>query len=59
MIWFRSANAHTGLQLHRCTKGRTDGSIRLCANALQKPLGPQMSTRPRLNGDYLDLTHVR
>jgi hypothetical protein len=32
MIWFRSANSHTGPQLHRCTiRGRTDGSIRLRA----------------------------
>src|SRR5579864_7073591 len=36
MIWFRSANSHTGPQLHRCIRGRTDGSIRLCANLLQK-----------------------
>jgi len=39
MIWFRSANSHTGPQLHRCIRGRTDGSIRLRANLLQKPLG--------------------
>src|SRR5262249_43957355 len=38
MIWFRSANSHRGPQLHRCIRGRTDGSIRLCANLLQKPL---------------------
>src|ERR1700747_563274 len=39
MIWFRSANSHTGPQLHRCTiRGRTDGSIRLRANLLQKSL---------------------
>src|SRR5580704_17228960 len=37
MIWFRSANSHTGPQLHRCIRGRTDGSIRLRANLLQKP----------------------
>src|SRR6185436_13551885 len=37
-IWFRSANSHTGPQLHRCIRGRTDGSIRPSANALQKPL---------------------
>jgi len=37
MIWFRSANSHTGPQLHRCTiRGRTDGSIRLRADLLQK-----------------------
>src|SRR5204863_312101 len=38
MIWFRSANSHTGPQLHRCIRGRTDGSIRLRANLLQIPL---------------------
>src|SRR6516164_6355085 len=38
MIWFRSANSHRGPQLHRCIRGRTDGSIRLRANLLQKPL---------------------
>src|SRR5258705_13164405 len=38
MIWFRSANPHTGPQLHRCIRGRTDGSIRLRANILQKLL---------------------
>src|SRR4029434_1866573 len=38
MIWFRSANSHTGPQHHRCIRGRTDGSIRLRANLLQKPL---------------------
>src|ERR1700757_5270899 len=39
MIWFRSANSHTGPQLHRCTiRGRTDGSIRLHADLLQKSL---------------------
>src|SRR5262249_38090706 len=45
MIWFRSANSHTGPQLHCCIRGRTDGSIRLRANALQKPLAfPGAST---------------
>jgi hypothetical protein len=53
MIWFRSANSHTGPQLHRCTiRGRTDGSIRLRADLPQKSLasrgGPQMSTRPNI-----------
>ena len=38
MIWFRSANSHTGPQLHRCIRGRTDGSIRLRANPPKKPL---------------------
>jgi hypothetical protein len=51
MIWFRSANSYTGPQLHRCTiRDRTDGSIRLRADLLQKSLasrgGPQMSTQP-------------
>jgi hypothetical protein len=50
MIWFRSANSHTGPQFHRCIRGRTDGSIRLRANLLQNHLHlagrPQMSTRP-------------
>src|SRR6185436_8970691 len=38
MIWFRSANSHTGPQLHRCIRGRTDGSNRLRAVLLQKSL---------------------
>jgi hypothetical protein len=38
MIWFRSANSHTGPQLHRGIRGRTDGSLRLRANLLKKPL---------------------
>src|SRR4051812_1923166 len=38
MIWFRSANSHTGPQLHRCIRGRTDGSIRQRANPPKKPL---------------------
>jgi hypothetical protein len=38
MIWFRPANSHTGPQLHRCIRGRTDGSIRPRANILQKLL---------------------
>jgi hypothetical protein len=50
MIWFRSANSHTGPQLHRCIRGRTDGSIRLRANLFKNRLHlagrPQMSTRP-------------
>src|SRR5262249_16781523 len=29
---------HTGPQLHRCIRGRTDGSIRLRAKSLQLPL---------------------
>src|SRR5262245_48563832 len=51
MIWFRSANSHTGPQLHRCIRGRTDGSIRLRANLLQKspPEGPQTSNHIVIN----------
>ena len=52
MIWFRSANSHTGPQLHRCIRGRTDGSIRLRATLLKNRLHleglPQMSSRPSL-----------
>ena len=54
MIWFRSANSHTGPQLHRCIRGRTDGSIRLRApsskNRLHLAGRPQMSTRPSIMG---------
>jgi hypothetical protein len=32
MIWFRSANSHTGPQLRHSVRGRTDGSIRLRAD---------------------------
>ena len=35
MIWFRSANSHTGPQLYRCIRGRTDGSIRLRVSTVQ------------------------
>jgi hypothetical protein len=49
MIWFRSANSHTGPQLHRCIRGRTDGRIRLRANFFKNRLHlegrPQMSSR--------------
>src|ERR1700745_1148309 len=45
MIWFRSANSHTGPQLHRCTiRGRTDGSIRLRAELLQKSLASRVAS---------------
>ena len=47
MIWFRSANSHTGPQLHRCIRGRTDGSIRLRADILQKPLAFAGRMTPR------------
>ena len=49
MIWFRSANSHTGPQLHRCIRGRTDGRLRadlLQKNRLRLAGRPQMSTRP-------------
>ena len=59
MIWFRSANSHTGPQLHRCIRGRTDGSIRLRANLLQKPLAlggastdEYTTSRPRARGEH-------
>src|SRR3954462_4342984 len=48
MIWFRSANSHTGPQLHRCIRGRTDGSIRLRADILQKPLASRGAKAPLL-----------
>jgi len=34
VMWFRSANSHTGQQLHRCITGRTDGSCRLRATPI-------------------------
>src|SRR5262247_1370521 len=57
MIWFRSANSHTGPQLHRCIRGRTDGSIRLCANLLQKPLalGGASTDEYSLSAKWLEL----
>ena len=36
MMWIRSANSHTGQQLQPAQRGRTDGSIRLRADLLQK-----------------------
>ena len=36
MIWFRSANSHTGPQLHRCIRGRTNDVIRLRAKSSSK-----------------------
>ena len=47
LIWFRSANSHTGPQHHRCTRGRTDGSIRLRAHILQR-IGLRFSGRPQM-----------
>src|SRR3954470_11193791 len=38
MIWFRSANSHTGPQLHRFIRGPTYGRIRQGANPPKKPL---------------------
>ena len=48
MIWFRSENSHTGPQLHRCIRGRTDGSTRLRADlpAVQAR-GKQFSDQPK------------
>src|SRR4029077_13900444 len=56
MIWFRSANSHTGPQLHRCIRGRTDGSIRLRADILQKPLASRGASTDGLKDD--DKYHV-
>jgi acyl-lipid omega-6 desaturase (Delta-12 desaturase) len=56
MIWFRSANSHTGPQLHRCTiRGRTDGSIRLRADPLQKSL----ASRGASTDEYWRRNHAR
>lgn len=51
LIWFRSANSHTGPQLHRCSKGRTDGSIRLRAISFKYRL--RLQGRPQMP-DVLD-----
>lgn len=51
LIWFRSANSHTGPQLHRCSKGRTDGSIRLRAISIKYRL--RLQGRPQMP-DVLD-----
>jgi Transposase IS116/IS110/IS902 family len=62
MIWFRSANSHTGPQLHRCIRGRTDGSIRLRANLLQKPLalgGASTDAKGRDFAAWLGLTPLQ
>src|SRR6266850_1080617 len=56
MIWFRSANSHTGPQLDRCIRGRTDGSIRLRADILQKPLASRGASTDGLKDD--DKYHV-
>jgi hypothetical protein len=56
MIWFRSANSHTGPQLHRCIRGRTDGSIRLRANPLQKPLALGGASTDEYNGPRTNST---
>ena len=53
MIWFRSANSHTGPQLHRCIRGRTDGSIRLRANARQKPLASRGASTDEYTPSHL------
>jgi hypothetical protein len=52
MIWFRSANSHTGPQLHRYIRGRTDGSIRLRANLLQKPLASGAASTDEYTPSY-------
>ena len=52
VMWFRSANSHTGQRLGRIT-GRTDGSIRLLAKPhryrLQPKGRPQMESGPFAN----------
>ena len=61
MIWFRSANSHTGPQLHRCIiRGRTDGSIRLRANLLQKPLASRGASTDEytLDSFHLNLAQI-
>ena len=50
MIWFRSANSHTGPRLDRCIRGRTDGSIRLRAYILQKPLASRRGIHRWVHG---------
>ena len=52
MIWFRSANSHTGPQLHRCTikagqMAASDYVPIFFKNRLHLTGRPQMSTRPR------------
>ncbi len=51
MIWFRSANSHTGPQLYRCIRGRTDGSIRLRADLLKNRL--HLAGRPQMSSCHL------
>ena len=51
MIWFRSANSHTGPQLHRCTSeagqmAASDYVPMLFKNRLHLAGRPQMSSRP-------------
>ncbi|MGY4346766.1 hypothetical protein ACVWXM_003233 [Bradyrhizobium sp. GM7.3] len=59
MIWFRPANSHTGPQLHRCTiRGRTDGSIRLCADLLQKSLASRGASTDESCPRRFFYTHV-
>lgn len=38
MIWFRSAKSYTAPQLHRCVRGRTDGSIQIRATFFKNRL---------------------
>src|SRR6478609_3678537 len=60
MIWFRSANSHTGPQLHRCiTRGRTDGSIRLRADLLQKPLASRGASTDEYTRDGASIMRTR
>src|SRR5215831_13886072 len=60
MIWFRSANSHTGPQLHRCTiRGRTDGSIRLRADLLQKSLASHGASTDEYTRDDASIMRTR
>ena len=38
MIWFRSANSHTGPQLHRCIRGRKMAASDYVPTFFKKPL---------------------
>src|SRR6516164_11366693 len=59
MIWFRSANCHTDPQLYRCIRGRTDGSIRLSASALQKRLASRGASTDEYTRDGASIMIAR
>jgi len=52
VMWFRSANSHTGQQLS-CITGRTDGSIRLLAKPHRYRLQPK--GRPQMESSLSGL----